>query len=152
MMVIDNEVELTAYRNEKTFEGSAALQTGETKPVYGPGEVGTGRAKEDKKTPLSAIIEIINERFGTNWVEGDKPFLEQIVGDMVQDDKLVEQARVNSKEQFRQVFTYQVMTAFVNRQDRNEKIINEFMSNQEVREMVIDALLDEVYGRVQAHS
>ncbi|MCP4363224.1 MAG: hypothetical protein GY796_34925 [Chloroflexi bacterium] len=149
MMLIDDEVELTAYRNEKTFEGSAALTIGEGKHVYGPTEVGT-RSNEDKKSPLSAIIDLINDRFGTEWTEEDTLLFEQISGDMVQDDKLVEQARANSKEQFRQVFTDQVMMAFINRQGRNEKIVNEFMSNEEVRTLVINALLDDVYGRVRA--
>lgn len=149
MMIIDDEVELTAYRNEKTFEGNASLQVGETKPVYGPGEVGTSKHKEDKKTPLSTIIELINERFGTDWTQEDRLLFDQISGDMVQDEVLVEQARVNSKEQFRQVFTNQVMMAFIQRQGRNEKIVNEFMANEEVRTLVINALLDDVYGRVQ---
>lgn len=147
MMVIDDEVELTAYRNEKTFEGSAVIA--ETKPVYGPTEVGT-RSSEDKKSPLSAIIALINDRFGTEWTEEDTLLFEQISGDMVQDETLVKQARANSKEQFRQVFTDQVMLAFINRQGRNEKIVNEFMANEEVRTLVINALLDDVYGRVQA--
>jgi len=42
---------------------------------------------------------------------------------MNQDQKLTEQARVNSKEQFRQVFEPQVMEAFVKRHGRNEKIV-----------------------------
>lgn len=149
MMIIDHEVKLTAYRNEKTFEGNASLQVGETKPVYGPGEVGTSKHNEDKKTPLSTIIELINERFGTDWTQEDRLLFDQISGDMVQDEVLVEQARVNSKEQFRQVFTNQVMMAFIQRQGRNEKIVNEFMANEEVRTLVINALLDDVYGRVQ---
>ncbi|NJN53923.1 MAG: type I restriction endonuclease subunit R, partial [Anaerolineae bacterium] len=148
MMVIDDEVELTAYRNEKTFEGSAALTMGETKPVYGPTEVGT-RSHEDKKSPLSAIIALLNDRFGTEWTAEDQLLFEQISGDMVQDETLVQQARANSKEQFRQVFTNQVMLAFISRQGRNEQIVNEFMANEEMRVLVINALLDDVYGRVQ---
>ena len=41
------------------------------------------------------------------------------------------------------------MMAFIQRQGRNEKIVNEFMANEEVRTLVINALLDDVYGRVQ---
>ena len=68
---------------------------------------------------------------------------------MVQNETLVKQARANSKEQFRQVFTDQVMMAFINRQGRNEKIVNEFMGNEEIRTLVINALLDDVYAQSQ---
>ncbi len=146
---LDDEVELTAYRNEVTFEGSASLMIGETKAVYGSSELGTGRGPEDSKSPLSEIIELINDRFGTDWTDEDKLLFDQISGDMVADDKLVEQVKVNSKDQIRPVFVDQVMKAFINRQDRNEKIVNEFLSNEDVRNLIIDALLNEVYGRVQ---
>jgi len=69
---------------------------------------------------------------------------------MNQDQKLTEQARVNSKEQFRQVFEPQVMEAFVKRHGRNEKIVNDFMSNEEMRNLIIGALLEDVYGRARA--
>lgn len=42
------------------------------------------------------------------------------------------------------------MRAFVQRLGRNEKIVNEFMANEEVRELIINWMLDDVYGRVQA--
>jgi len=149
MMVLDGEVDLISYRNEKTFEGSGALQVGETAAVYGAGDVGTGKVN-DSKAPLSTIIEVINERFGTNWTDEDKLLFDQISGDMNQDQKLTEQARVNSKEQFRQVFEPQVMEAFVKRHGRNEKIVNDFMSNEEMRNLIIGALLEDVYGRARA--
>lgn len=152
MMVIDDEIELTAYRNEKTFEGSAALALGDTKPVYGPSEVGT-RSHEDKKAPLSVIIDLINARLGADdWTEDDFLFMSQVSNDMVQDDKIVTQARANSKEQFRPVFEPEVMKAFIQRLGRNEKIVNEFMANEELRELIINWMLDDVYGRAQADS
>ena len=148
-MVLDGEVDLISYRNEKTFDGSSVLQVGETAAVYGAGDVGTGKVN-DAKAPLSTIIEVINERFGTNWTDEDKLLFDQISGDMNQDAKLTEQARVNSKEQFRQVFEPQVMEAFVKRHGRNEKIVSDFMSNEEMRKLIIGALLEDVYGRARA--
>ena len=81
--------------------GSAAIA--ETKPVYGPTEVGT-RSNEDKKSPLSAIIALINDRLGTDdWTEDDFLLMSQVSSDMAQDTKIATQARTNSKEQFRPV-------------------------------------------------
>ena len=149
MLTLDDEVVLYSYRNEKTFAGSAALTIGESKLLYGASEVGTSRNEEDKTSPLSAIIELINSRFGSDWTEEDKLLFEQISGDMEQDTKLTEQAQANSKEQFKQVFTPEVMKAFIERHDRNQQLVNEFMSNSEMREVIIETLLEEVYSRAR---
>ncbi len=141
-------MELTSYRNDKTFEGNLALEVGETRPVYGATELGTGGVPEEKQSPLSAIIQIINDRFGTDFTEEDKLLFEQISGDMAQDEKLAEQARAGSKEKFKVVFEPKATQAFVARIGRNEKIVNDFMSNPEMRSLIVSALLDDVYGRV----
>ncbi len=147
MIDLDDDVVLTSYRNDKTFEGNAALGVGETRTVYGATEVGTGSVPEEHKSPLSAIIQVINERFGTDFSEEDRLLFEQITGDMVQDEKLAEQALANTKEKFKEVFEPKAMQAFVARHGRNEKIVNNFMSNPDMRSLIVAALLDEVYGR-----
>jgi type I restriction enzyme, R subunit len=145
MIDLDDDVVLSSYRNEKTFEGSAALKIGETDTVGGPTEVGTAGGDSGKTSPLSAIITKINERFGTTWTEEDRLLFDQISGDMAKDEKLTEQARVNSKDQFKQVFEPKAMTAFVTRMGRNEKIVGSFMTNPEMRTIILTALLNEVY-------
>jgi len=149
MLDLDDEVALTSYRNEKTFEGSGALREGEIATVYPATEIGAGRVAEDARTPLSVIIEVINERFGTDWTPEDGLLIEQISGDMAADEKLATQARANSKEQFKEVFTPAVMRAFVNRTGRNEKIVNDFMSNSEMRAYIISRLLEDVYRQAR---
>ena len=149
MMKLHGEVELASYRNEQTFKGSGQLTLGEALPLYGPSEVGTGGQYDDAKTPLSVIIEVINERFGTDWKDNDKLLFEQISRDMVNDENLSEKARANTMDQFRPVFETEVLKAFVNRQDRNESIVNLFMSNEEARNTIINALLVEVYEKMK---
>ena len=144
---LDDDVELSSYRNDKTFESSAALVVGETREVYGATDLGTGGVPEEKQSPLSAIIQIINDRFGTEFTEEDKLLFEQISGDMALDEKLVEQARAGSKEKFKVVFEPKATQAFVARHGRNEKIVNDFMSNLEMRSLIVSALLNDVYGR-----
>ena len=93
MINLDDDVALSSYRNEKTFDGSAALAIDDFEPVTGASEVGTGGAKEEHTSPLSKIIDSINERFGTEWTKADQLLFEQISGDMVNDARLNEQAR-----------------------------------------------------------
>ena len=142
---LDDEVTLSSYRNELTFEGSAALELGETKPVYGPTDVGTGGKHGEKTAPLSQIIDTINERFGTNWTPEDRLLFEQISGDMSQNERLQEQAKANTKDQFRLIFEPEAMKAFISRIGRNEKIVNTFMSNPDMRNVIMEALLSDVY-------
>ncbi len=146
MLELDDEVALSHYRNEMTFSGSGALEVGEQEFVYGVGDVGTAKAKDDHTAPLSSIIEVINERFGTSWTDEDKLLFDQISGDMVRNARLAEQAQANSIEQFKQVFEPEVMKAFVQRQGRNQKIVNDFMSDKALRDFIMGALLEEVYN------
>jgi type I restriction enzyme R subunit len=104
LMRLDGEIELFSYRNEKTFEGSAALTLGEPEPVKGRYLVGTGGISPDKCSLLSTIVNNINDRFGTDWTNEDQLLFEQISGDMFMDDDLTQKARVNTKEQFSGVF------------------------------------------------
>ncbi len=146
MLELDDEVALSHYRNEMTFSGSGALEVGDKEFVYGAGDVGTAKAKDDHTAPLSSIIEVINERFGTSWTDEDKLLFDQISGDMVRNSRLAEQAQANSIEQFKQVFEPEVMKAFVQRQGRNQKIVNDFMSDKALRDFIMGALLEEVYN------
>src|SRR4029077_7303078 len=63
---VDDEVELQYYRMERIFSGAIDLKTGEAQPVKGPTDIGTGKSK-DENVPLSEIIEVLNERFGTQF-------------------------------------------------------------------------------------
>ena len=57
--------------------GAIELQEGEAQYVNSPTDVGTGRAG-DVKAPLSEIIEVLNEHFGTQFSEEDRIFFQQI--------------------------------------------------------------------------
>jgi type I restriction enzyme, R subunit len=47
------------------------LQYGEAQYVRSPTEVGTGKA-QDEKLPLSQIIQVLNDRFGTQFTDEDR--------------------------------------------------------------------------------
>lgn len=144
---LDDEVALESYRLEKTYEGGGALTVDEDAPVYGPTDVGTSGAKEEQKSALSEIIKVVNEKYGTDWTEADRLLFEQIAGDMASNETLTEKMRANTKEQVKPVFEEEAMTAFVNRHGRNEKIVGDFMQDENLRRMIIAALLDDVYAR-----
>lgn len=87
----------------------------------------TGRAKQEDVVQLSELVQVLNEKFGTNFSAEDQLFFDQIIGDLKHDGQLGDQARNNSMDQFRLAFDPKGMTAMLSRMDRNENIANQFM-------------------------
>jgi type I restriction enzyme R subunit len=75
--VFDDEVALRFYRLQKISDGTIKLEAGMSVPVSGPTEVGTGKAK-DTRVELSRLIDVVNERFGTEFTQADELFFHQL--------------------------------------------------------------------------
>lgn len=143
---LDGDVALTYYRLNKTFEGSAILYAGETAQVYGADALGTGRDKPEE-APLSEVIQALNDKFGTEFNEEDRLLFDQVVGYLASDEKLREQARNNTLENFKHAFDEKAFDAFLQRMERNEKISGQFTSNEEFRNIALQWMLKKVYQR-----
>ena len=124
----DDEVLLEYYRLQKISEGSISLQEGKASALDGPTEVGTGMAREED-VPLSQLIDIVNERFGTDFNQADQLFFDQIVEVAVTDDNLRQAAAVNPEDRFELVFTKLIERLFVERMDQNEEIFVRYMND-----------------------
>ena len=144
-LVIDDDVKLAYYRLTKTHEGSTSLEPGESGAVAGPTAVGTGRPKQEDMVALSQLVDVLNERFGTDFTEEDQLFFEQIVGDLKHDEQLGDQARNNTIDQFKLAFDPKGMAAVLSRMERNENIANQFMSNEQLRAVALELMMQQVY-------
>ena len=67
--------------------------------MYGPTDVGTGKTGEEK-APLSEIIQVLNERFGTAFTEEDQLFFDQIEAKAKSNDQVIQTARANPLDKF----------------------------------------------------
>ncbi len=148
-LLLDDEVKLSYYRLTKTHDGSASLSPGDTSTVTGPTDVGTGRPIEEDNAPLSQIVEVLNERFGTDFTSEDQLFFDQVVGDLKKDNELGDQAKSNTMEQFKLAFDPKGMQAVLARMDRNEGISNQFMSNEQLRVLALELMMQQVYQHFQ---
>ena len=146
---IDDEVNLAYYRLQKEYEGSQSLVAGETMPVVGPTSVGTGRPTEEDHTPLSEIIEVLNERFGTDFNEQDQLLFDQVIGDLTTDDQLSQQAQNNTIEQFKYAFDPKAISALLSRIEKNEKISSQVMGNEDMRALVLNWMMHRVFHEFQ---
>ena len=143
----DEKVELDYYRLQKISEGSISLSGGYAQALDGPKEVGTGMVHEDKVS-LSRLIDIINERFGSNLTEADQLFFDQIAEAAALDESLRQAAQVNSLEKFQLVFAQALESMFIERMELNEDLFTKYMSNGELQELISTWLGEQVYSRL----
>jgi len=83
-MKLVDEVAMEYYRLQKIKDGAIDLIEGEESDLDGLSEAGIKRAKEEKGH-LSEIIDVLNERFGTEFEEADRLFFEQIEAELMED-------------------------------------------------------------------
>lgn len=147
----DDEVRLEYYRLQKISEGSISLRDGKAEPLDGPREVGSG-AHHDEDVPLSSLIDVINERFGTDFTDADQLFFDQIIEAAIEDGSLSEAAAVNPEEKFALLFTGLLETLFIERMEQNEDIFARFMNERDFQKIVSEWISKKVYLRFKAAS
>lgn len=143
----DDEVRLEYYRLQKISEGSIDLKGGQAKPLDGPNEVGSGLLREEPIT-LSRLIDLLNERFGTDFNQADQLFFDQITQIAVDDERLQQAAKVNPADKFSLVFTNHLEMLMLERMDQNEAIVARFMNDPEFRRAIAAQLATEAYERL----
>jgi len=147
----DEEVELNYYRLQKISEGSISLSDGAAKPLDGPREVGTGMVREETVS-LSRLIDLINERFGSELTEADQLFFDQLAEAALLDDALRQAAEANPAEKFQLVFRKTLEDLFIERMALNEELFTSYMSNPELQDVVSKWLGEQVYKRLSEPS
>jgi type I restriction enzyme R subunit len=144
----DDEVRLEYYRLQKISEGSISLQDGDARPLDGPTEVGSGLVRE-QPVRLSQLIDVVNERFGTDFNQADQLFFDQIVEAAMADDGLRQAAVVNPGDKFELVFRNLLERLFVERMDQNEEIFVRFMNDTPFQKIVTAWMASEAYRRLR---
>jgi type I restriction enzyme, R subunit len=147
----DDEVRLEYYRLQKISEGSISLRDGKGNPLDGPKAVGSGLQREEE-TPLSRLIDTLNDRFGTDFTDADQLFFDQIIEAAVGDASLGEAAAVNPEEKFSLLFSSLLQTLFIERMEQNEDIFARFMNEKSFQNLVTDWISKEVYRRLAAQA
>lgn len=140
----DDEVRLEYYRLQKISEGSISLRDGTGYALDGPKEVGSGRVRE-ASLQLSQLIDVLNERFGTDFNPADQLFFDQIIEAAMGDATLQSAAAANSSTNFEIVFRSAIEKLFAERMDQNEDIFVRFMNDQTFGKIVTAWMADQVY-------
>jgi type I restriction enzyme R subunit len=144
----EDDVALQYYRLQKIGERLLQLEPGKKAEVSGPTEVGTGAVRTEE-IELSRLIDILNERFGTEFKPGDQLFFESIREDAVADAGLRQAALANTMETFGYVFARALEGLFIDRMEQNEEIAAKFMDERDFQQVVSQHLLREVYEQIR---
>ncbi len=145
---VDREVSLKYYRIQKISEGSIILKEGETQPIKGPTDTGTG-SNDDEKVKLSELIEILNQRFGTNFTQVDQLFIDQVEETAFNDEKLRMAAHANKEADFMAIFDKAVEGLFLDRMDENEKIVSRILNEDEFKSTIVGHLGYRLYTQIR---
>lgn len=146
---VEDEVKLSYYRLQKISEGQIDLTPQEAKPLKAPGDVGTG--KPDEEVQLSQLIDLLNERFGTDFTAADQLFFDQISKEAMLDEHLQQAARVNTMDDFKYLFDKAFEGLVIDRMEGNAEIFNKLMSDDDFKTLVTDNLLHQVYNAFKAN-
>ena len=143
---LTDELAMEYYRLEKIADGTIELQK-EDGELDGMTEAGIKRAKEEK-APLSEIINVLNDRFGTDFTEADRLFFDQMEADLLLDDKLKEQAKANKMDTFKFAFEDLFLTKLIERMDQNQEIFEKILENKAFGGVVKELLMKSVYMKL----
>ncbi|MDD3011616.1 MAG: DEAD/DEAH box helicase family protein, partial [Bacteroidales bacterium] len=144
---LDDEIALEYYRLQMIKDGSIELNPGEDGELSGMTEAGLKRAKEEE-AKLSEIINVLNERFGTEFEDADKLFFDQIEEELMQDDTLQSQARVNKLDTFKYAFNDRFLDKLVSRMDQNQDIFEKILEDKDFGDLVKDYYMRRVFRRM----
>lgn len=146
---LDDEVALEYYRLQKIKEGAIQLNKGEEGELSGISEAGLKRAKEEEAL-LSEIVQVLNDRFGTEFEEADKLFFDQIEAELMDDETLQIQAKVNKIDTFKYAFEDLFITKLIERMDQNQEIFEKILEDKAFGDLVKELMMKKIYRQMNA--
>ncbi len=149
MVGMRDEVALQYYRLARVHTGSIDIADGEPQYVKTPTETGTRKA-QDEQAPLSEIIEILNERFGTQFTEEDRLFFDQIREKACNSDVVVRTALANPLDRFEMGVRSLIEDLMIERMGENDRIVTRYMSDKEFQGSAFPVLAREIFETVRA--
>lgn len=143
-------VDLDSYRIQKTGEEDIDLERGE-KPLRPQNESATTRStSEPEPEPLSKILELLNERFGYDFDEDDRVFIEQLKQKVQERDAVQKSIEVNSASDARLTFDMATEDELQDMIDNNFQLYRKITDDEAFGEMFFDLLFDHVREEVES--
>ena len=148
-VMLGSDVALHYYRLQQGVAGAINIREGEAEGVKSPTDVGTGKAPE-KKAPLSEIIEVLNDRFGTEFTEEDRLFFEQIKEKAVTDQQVIDTALSNPLDKFQLGVKKLLEDLMIERLADNDAIVTRYMDDDAFQNAAFPILSREIFASINA--
>ncbi len=144
----EHEVNLAKYRTQYFGEGTINVAEGDPLGLASITEAGTGRL-EDEKKPLSEIIDVVNERFGTEFTDEDRLFFEQIKEKAMRNEEVQKTALANPLDKFQLGIRKIIEDFMIQRMSENDKIVTRYMEDQEFQSIVFPILAKGIWDEAR---
>jgi type I restriction enzyme, R subunit len=148
---LDGDVALKYYRLDKINEGQIILSLAEPVALRAPTDVGTSKAKGED-VALSEIIEVLNERFGTEFTKADQLLFDQFIQEAKQDREVVERALANPLDNFELAMKPKVEGLMIDRMDQNQEIVNRYLNDSAFQTAAFKAIVKQIYNEIRRSS
>ena len=147
------ETVVSINRVTKVVKGGKNLSFSALVVVGDPGQkvvgYGTGKAKEGK-APLSEIIQVLNERFGTTFTDEDRLFFDQIKARATSNSQVIQTAMANPLDKFQLGVRKLIEDLMIQRMAENDKIVTRYMDDGEFQRTAFPILAKEIFEAVHA--
>jgi type I restriction enzyme R subunit len=140
-MEIQQKIDMDTYRIQRTGSGKIKLERG-------AGELEPIRTKDsllpsaDDIEPLSRIIQELNERFGTDFSEEDRVFIQLLEAKLADNEALEKAVLVNTPDNARLTFDHVVNDKLQEMIDTNFKFYKQITDDPEFSRMFFEWLFD----------
>ncbi|MCD5324452.1 MULTISPECIES: type I restriction endonuclease subunit R [Pontibacillus] len=145
---LQDKVVLEYYSLKKNEEANISL--GEDNEAYTVNLDVSGGGKQDEppKDPLTAILERLNTRNGTEFGEHEKLNIQQIVDIATEDKTLQTQAQNNTFQDFELGFKKRFMDYVVEGYDKNQGFFDKILSDDFFQEQIQEYIGEYVYEKL----
>jgi type I restriction enzyme R subunit len=138
---IQENIDIDSYRIKHQWKGKISLERGNGK-VDPQGVKGEHSSGPEIIEPLSQIIRELNERFGTDFSEEDRVFIETLEARLAEDPALGASVRVNTPENARLTFDYVVTDRLQDMVETNFKLYKRLNDDREFSKFFLGWLFD----------
>lgn len=143
----DDSIRLEYYRLQKISEGSISLNIPKVYNLDGPTDIATAMLREPE-VQFSRVIDVVNNRFGTEFNQVDQYFFDQIVEVAIADEDIIQAAKSNSQDKFTLMFKSILQQLFIERIDQNEEIFARFMEEKDFNKNLTQLLAKEAFVKI----
>jgi type I restriction enzyme R subunit len=142
-------VDIDSYRIQEMHSGGVAIEQNQ-QPLPPQKETdSTGGTAETEKEPLSEILELLNERFGYDFDEDDKVFIERLQKNVRESSAVQKSIEVNSKDDARLTFDNVAEDELQEMIDRNFELYKKITDNEAFGRLLFDHLFDRTLEEVR---